>query len=201
MLISARKILLLAMYCSLVSFPAIATAQDHPSHYMKGIKIISYLPAYVEKTVGGDGCKINEENLNTSLQFVANQSTNLKIVTETERHERGNELWAQASALSLSDPAHEAARKAARDYGFMPRFLIDIFPLQTQFECAGTIRAELSVRIEDAQLIPTQVPISGNGRKSVEYGFVAPQQSFSNQAINLAEQMMKRLVNDWTASQ
>src|SRR5215472_7450526 len=101
MLISARTLLCLAM---LVGFPAIATAQDHPSRYMKGIKIIAYFPAYLEKTVGGDGCKIDEGNLNTSLQFVANQSTSLKIVTERERYERGDELWAQArDALTKSD--------------------------------------------------------------------------------------------------
>jgi hypothetical protein len=31
--------------------------------------------------------------------------------------------------------------------------------------------------------------------------FVAPQQTFSKQAIDITEQIMKQLVNDWAASQ
>jgi hypothetical protein len=36
---------------------------------------------------------------------------------------------------------------------------------------------------------------------SKSFGFVGPQQTFSIQAINTAEQIMKKLVNDWAASQ
>jgi hypothetical protein len=63
------------------------------------------------------------------------------------------------------------------------------------------LRLNLAIT-EKTQILPTQVPFSGSVEIwSVEYGFVGSQQAFSNQAINLAEQMMKRLVNDWTASQ
>jgi O-succinylbenzoate synthase len=36
---------------------------------------------------------------------------------------------------------------------------------------------------------------------SLIYGFVSPQQAFSDHTKDLAEQIMKQLVNDWAASQ
>jgi hypothetical protein len=133
----ARKVLLL---CSLLIFPlhSVNAAGDGPQSILEGIKAITYFPM-VEPGIGGDGCKIDWDNLKTSLEFVANQSTNLKIVTVTQHNRRRDELYSQASEPSLSDVDKEAARKAADDYNFMPVFSIDITPLQVQSACAGTI--------------------------------------------------------------
>ena len=165
-------------------------ASDAPKGYLKGIKIISY-KLDVQKTIGGNDCKIDQGNLNTSIEFIANQSTKLKIVPFDQWSKHSNEL--------MGSPAFH-------DYNFMQSFYINIQPLQTtQFTCAGTLFAEVWVHIdvENARVITTQALMSDPavviwmGGK----GLVGPQQTFSNQVTNATEQIMKQLVNDWAASQ
>jgi hypothetical protein len=176
-----------------------------PNNKLYGINIISY-QVIVEKTIGGDGCNIDQDNLNTSIKFVGNQSTKLKILPSSEREHRSYELYEQSKITSLSTADQEAARKLYHDYNFMPQFYIGIMPLQTtQFTCAGSINAELLAYIDEEHLhlIPSQIPVWYPMVEiwSIRFGFVGPQQTFSNDATNLAEQIMKKLVNDWSASQ
>ena len=188
MLIPVRRVLWL---WSLSCLPHYAmAASDAPKGYLKGIKIISY-DLGVEKTVGGDDCKIDQGNLNTSIEFVANQSTKLKIVSSDQIMKHSNEL--------MGSPAFH-------EYNYMPIFYIGIQPLQTtQFTCAATINARLSefIDVENAHIIPTQALISYPAAEIWEtsIGFVGPQQTFSNQVINATERAMKELVNDWAAAQ
>jgi hypothetical protein len=178
-------------------------SMDGPNGYLKGIKIISF-STFLEKTIGGEGCNIDRENLNTSLQFVANQSTNLKFVPFSERLHKSSELYSQLNVTSLSSADKEAAKKVADDYNLMPSLFFEIMPLQTQFACAGTINVKLLGYIEEhAHMIPTRVAVYAPTVAiwSVMFGFVGPQQTFSNKTINITEQIMKQLVNDWAASQ
>jgi hypothetical protein len=193
------------LWLSLLVFPlhSANAAMDGPNDYLKGIKIISY-DIFVNPTIGGKGCSIDRDNLNTSVQFVANQSTKLKIVTFDERFSRSGEPFSRSDVTSLSNADKEAAEKARRDYTLMPSFVIEIMPLQTRFECAGTIHAKLSAYFEEpAYIIPNNVRIAVPMFEiwATIFGFVGPQQTFSTQAINLTEQIMKQLVNDWAASQ
>ncbi len=195
MLIPARKVLWL---CALVFLPHGAmAASDVPKGYLKGIKTISY-DLGVLKTVGGDQCNINKESLDTSVEFVANQSTKLKIVPPDQKMKRTDELMGRAIT--------DKGANTFRDYNFMPLFYIAIQPLQaTQFMCAATFNAEFLVHIDlqDGHVIPTQALMSYPGVViwSTTVGFVGPQQTFSNQVINITEQVMKQLVNDWAAAQ
>ena len=193
MLMLARKILWL---CSLLLFaPHFANAGD-TNYNLKGIKAISYATT-VKETVGGDGCKIDNHYLNTSLEFVANQSTNLKITQFSL-----SELYSQTMDPSLSDAKRQAAGEAVSEIIHMPFLFMRIMPLQTQFACAGTIHATLSAHAKESpHLYGTDAAVWEVEIWSTTFGFVGPQQTFSNQAINLAEQIMKQLVNDWTASQ
>jgi len=201
MLILARKVL---WFCLFVFLPHSAmAAMDGPNAYLKGINIISY-SLTVERTVGGNDCNIDREKLDTSLQFVANQSTTLKIVPYEQRMHRSSELYANSDKSSLSSVEKEAAKKVAHDYLLMPTFFIHIMPLQTQVSCAGEISGRLNAYIEEQpHIIPTPVVWYGPTIQIWEagYGFVGPQQTFSDQTIDTAEQIMKKLVNDWAASQ
>jgi hypothetical protein len=175
-------------------------AADGTTAYLKGIRTISY-ELGIEKTAGGDGCKIDRESLETSVEFVANQSTRLKIVPPDQKTKRVNELMGYHPGEDK-----EAAMKAFNDYNFMPFFYIAILPIQTtQFTCAGTINAELWVHldVENAHVIPTQALMSYPAAviRQSTVAFWGPPQTFSNQAINAVEQIMKQLVNDWSASQ
>lgn len=188
MSIPVRRVLWL---WSLICLPHYAmAASDAPKGYLKGIEIISY-DLGVEKTVGGDDCKIDQGNLNTSIEFVANQSTKLKIIPDDQKMKHSNELMGSPSFL---------------EYNFMAVFYIGIQPLQTtQFTCAGTINARLSefIDVQNAHIIPTQALISYPAAEIWEasIGFVGPQQTFSNDAIDVTERVMKELVNDWAAAQ
>jgi hypothetical protein len=200
MLTLARKVWWLLLIFPLHSANA---AMDGPNDYLKGIKVISY-SIFVAPTIGGDGCKIDVDNLNTSVQFVANQSANLKIVTFDQRMQRSNELYSRSDVTSLSSADKEAAKKVAHDYNLMPSFVIEIVPLQTHFECAGTIHAKLLAYFEEhAHIIPTHVPIVVPMVEvwATIFGFISPQQTFPTQTINFTERIMKQLVNDWAASQ
>ena len=141
--------------------------------------------------------------MNTSLAFVANQSTNLKI-SQYSWH-RISELISQAEVSSLSDAERAAARMATAQYMVMPTLLMSIWPLQSQqFSCAGTISATLSAYVKGSAHIYGKDAVVPNPKLeiwSTSFGFVGPQQTFSNQIINGAEQIMKQLVNDWAASQ
>ena len=127
-----------------------ATGEPRPSHTLKGITIIDYFVG-VEKTLGGEQCKIDDGGLDIALQFVANQSTKLKIVTKRERERRGKELneiedqiWNKANGkvddmvATMKDDKFLAARKAAHDYNLMPHLLIVIAPVEIAGGCAGS---------------------------------------------------------------
>jgi hypothetical protein len=62
-----------------------------PRYILKGTTIISYL-FFVEKVVGGEQCKIDDNSFATGLQFVANQSTKLKIINQRDYVRRAEEL-------------------------------------------------------------------------------------------------------------
>jgi hypothetical protein len=196
MLIS-RKVLWL---CGLLIFAPQSANAAGAKDTLKGIKTISYTTA-VEKTVGGNGCKIDKDDLNTSLEFVANQSTNLKI---SQYSRRVDELISKAEVSSLSDAERAAARMAVAEAMLMPTLLIDISPLQTQFACVGAISATLSANVKGSAQIHGSDAVVPNPRVEIwwtSFVFVAPQQTFSKQAIDITEQIMKQLVNDWAASQ
>lgn len=198
MLIPARKVLWL---CLLAFLPHSAMAASGViSGYLKGIKMISY-DLDVEKTMGGDQCIIDKESLKTSVEFVANQSTKLKIVPPEQKDKRVNELMGWHPGEDK-----DAAKKAFNDWNFMPDFSIVIRPLQvSESMCTAAINAELLVwvDVQNAHVIPTQALISYPATmvQQITGGLVASQQTFSNQAINAAEHIMKQLVNDWSAAQ
>jgi len=217
---SARKLLFLICILLIPRYGALAA--DKPSPLLKGIKIISY-QTIVEKTVGGNGCKIDEDNLNTSLQFIANQSTTLKVISQRERAERDSELWQRSKKLSSEasarlaglgldeqisqiqkdEPMRKEVGKAVDENLFMPRLYIGFLPLQTTSECAATIEASLTATVAPTRVRATQTDVYYETIEiwSETYGIVSPQATFSNQATNSAEQMIKKLVNDWTVSQ
>jgi hypothetical protein len=156
MLILARKVLWLSLL--VFSAHSAIAAADGPNPYLKGIKIINYR-LFVEKVLGGNDCKIDQGNLDNSIQFVANQSTNLKIESNSQHVRHLSELLGKPfSELYKSN----VLKEPERDYVLMPTFSIGITPLQTtQFTCAGTIKGELSAYIEEKpHIIPTQVVIA-----------------------------------------
>jgi hypothetical protein len=212
----ARKLLLLCLCFAVSSAFQSGAIADGPNNLMKGIKIIKYITG-VEETVGGNGCKIDRQNLATSLQFVANQSTKLRIVTWDQQVKLEDDLRSkfQSEYPTVEDfnkdvnkyqaalEKYQATGKELEGYILMPSLMIAIIPLQVRDGCAGNIDAKLSAHIRPTQLIPTQRDVHNETIEiwSQGFAFVGPQPTFSDYAINSAVQMMKKLLNDWAASQ
>lgn len=194
------------------------SAVGRPLHILKGITIIHY-SAGAEKS---EQCKIDFDSLNTALQFVANQSTKLKIVAVSEHIRRSHELdeiakqiWEKATAsgkvedmmATMNDAKYQAAINAAYDYNLMPHFLIVITPMDLEGGgCVGSVSATLSAFLNSKTSNMEIVPTHARAGPTVEiwsgsYLFIGSKQTFANQATRIAEDLMKKLVNDWTASQ
>jgi hypothetical protein len=186
-------------------------------YILKGITIINY-DVYVEETLDGDQCKTDVNSLETALQFVANQSTKLKIVTESEHHRRAKELneitsriqekvfengWSPAA---MNDAKYLAAKKAASEYGMMPSLSIVIAPMQLPGGCTGSVAARLYASLDRATNSMEIVLTHRYAFNMIEiwsrsYMFKGSQQIFAKQVTGIAEDLMKAFVNDWTASQ
>jgi hypothetical protein len=211
------------VFCILLIAHNSAFAIDGPNRFLKGVRTIAYQPI-VERPVGGAGCKIDLDNLNTSLQFIANQSAVLKVITSQEKFERYAELAERLRNLSSENSAQirgaagveqaiaqfekgqkalKPASAAADEYLFMPMLYITFTPLQIAGGCAASIDAKLTASIEPTRIKATQTEVYHETIEiwSEGYGIVGTQPTFSDQAIKYAEQILKKLVNDWAASQ
>jgi hypothetical protein len=115
-----------------------------------------------------------------------------------DRYKTGKQTADDPDALK-----YKAAKKAAGDYGSMPRLSMYISPLEVGGGCGGDIRATVSAMLDRTYMRPTHTLIYAPSMEiwSHAYNFVGPQPTFSNQAIGIAEELIKELINDWTASQ
>ena len=138
-----------------------------PSRLLKGITIIGYWVG-VEKTVFGEGCSIDQSSLATALQFVANQSTKLKVIPSLEVDRRFEEHLAARDKVfkelgssglvddiirAMKSDGYVAAEKAADEFYFVPHLSFDISPLEVSGTCVGIVKAELSASLEKANML------------------------------------------------
>jgi hypothetical protein len=194
------------------------SAVGRPWHILKGITIINFYAGAEESKQ----CKIDHDNLLTALRFVANQSIKLKIVAFDEHARRTGELdeiakqiWDKATAsgkvedmmATMNDAKYQAAKNAAHDYSLMPGLLIVITPMDLEGGgCVGSVSATLSAFLDSKTSNMEIVPTHARAGPTVDiwsgsYLFIGTKQTFANQATRIAEDLMKKLVNDWTASQ
>ncbi len=182
-------------------------AGDGPSEYLDQVSIISYF-TIIEKNNDAGKCRIDWDAWDTALQFVANQSARLKIITQKDHTDTSE---AKRRALPRPDfgkdgkptSAHEAATREWTKYLYMPFLLLDVTPIEMGNGCVGTLRASLTAAIEPSRIIATGAFAS---RPEVEiwsqsFWFKSPYSDFTGLAIRMGEQAVKGLVNDWTKSQ
>jgi hypothetical protein len=100
-----------------------ATAGDEPIPELKGIKVVNYKLS-VDPNKGR--CAIDLKALNTAIDFVANQSTKLKLTREADH------LWP-------TDPS----------------LVISISTIEMGSGCAATLSAEVWAELEPTKIIAT----------------------------------------------
>jgi hypothetical protein len=189
-----------------------------PSRLLKGVTIIGYSIA-VEETNFGTGCSIDENSLATVLRFVANQSTKLKVTPNLEVHRHVQDLFATRDKIlkelspsgrleddirAMGSDRYVAANKAAVELISVPHLLFHINRLEVAAGgCVGIINAELSVSLDTTKMYHTHTTVYGPQLPiwSKTRYVIAPEREFGDLSSNVAEHLMKELVNDWSASQ
>lgn len=177
-----------------------------PTDELKGVKLISYF-AISEPGLAGNGCDVDTSRLDTSLAFVANQSTQLKLIPAKQHMDTAQVLYNKARSLhDAKGPNKEVddAEREAREYNFAPQLTLFIAPMQASpGRCAVSVRASVTAYTTPAELLATrrrvqspQIEIWYSG-----YNYVGPQASISNEVADICTQIMKELVNDWSESQ
>lgn len=214
----AMKLLLIIALAAMISTPSWARSSLH----LKGITAIKY-NALSEKTAGGDRCVIPRESLAIALEFVANQSTKLKLIPSIKHDSRSQELndtmdriWKELTvsgkwqdmAAAMENPKYIAAKKAASDYAWMPHLRFYIYPIETNSGCGATVEATLHAFIDDKSrenllILPTRRHLFPWTIElwSDPTTFICSKQEFSSYATQVVEEMLKEFVNDWTTSQ
>jgi hypothetical protein len=188
--------------------------KGRPNPYFKGITIVSYQAfAKTEKSP----CAIDMNSWNTAIDFIANQSVKLKLIRDRDRREQEEQLRDAATKASdnykrlfTDDKAAQTAKKQHDEawnrydkYASIPTLSFHIDTLDLVNGCAGSVVAKVDVVLEAAMIKPTGktmytpiVTIWGNGIQMSD-GL----DTFSSLAIRTSEQILKKLVNDWTQAQ
>jgi len=149
-----------------------ATAGDKPTPELKGIKVVSYKLSVQLPNKGR--CAIDLKAWNTAIDFVANQSTKLKLIREADH------FWP-------TDPS----------------LLFSILTTEMKSGCAATLSAEVWAALEPTKIIATDkfvdhpYTIIWTERQLLSGPFA----TFSSFATETSEQIMKSFVNDWARSQ
>jgi hypothetical protein len=159
---------LLASILAVVSWVAPAIAE--PSDYLKNIGVVSYVVSV--QNGGGDQCKVDKANLETSPRFLAN-SSRLKFIPASVGSEAMPTLFFQIITLGK-----ELA--CAAD--------IDVLVLGPAYSAM--------LKPNNVELLGPKVFLWRQG-----YLILGPPSDHSARTIAKAEEYFKQFVNDWSASQ
>jgi hypothetical protein len=86
---------------------------------------------------------------------------------------------------------------------WIPRLTITVHSIELEIGCAALIEAEVTATLRASEIISTgaQVLRPEHSIWSLHWTLKGPFKSFSRQAIEISELILKEFVNDWTASQ
>jgi hypothetical protein len=190
-------------------------SEDWPSQYLKNVSLVAY--RLVLESPNKAPCAIDWEAWNTAIDFVANQSTKLKLIRETDHWERGKQLSDKASDVGRKMVAPDVSGKAAdtlakafneatenlSKYLSAPTLSFDTTTLEQSGVCIGTISAEVRAALKPSSMISTETFVAHPYMEiwSESKLLSGPPSSFSRFVIQSSEQMMKKFVNDWALSQ
>jgi hypothetical protein len=200
-------------------------ADSKPNYNLKGVSTVNYLTIaeqlFGEKTI----CAVDYQSLETSIDFVANQSTKLKFLRFAEyshemdeRYTKARELRKHSFELGLKGPhsgeaalaeaAADAADLDASRYGGMPHLFLNIVTAGVRTPEVGDVCfAVVNVGVS-ASLAATTMSATGRSMAfpSVEiwsstYYLIGPNAGFAERVIHTGETTVKDFANAWAASQ
>jgi hypothetical protein len=180
------RVLAFALLCT-VGTIAPATADDIWPNFkaddilypeLKGVTLATYNGvAEVDKS----RCATDMDTWNTSIDFVANQSTKLQLLS-------------RRAVLNYPD---------TKKFAVAPWLLFSIMTMETTTGCAGTVGARVTVMLERSTIIATGKVESFPFLTiwSDQRLLTGPSATFSSLVIRTSEQIMKKFVNDWAKVQ
>jgi hypothetical protein len=191
----------------------LAKTSDGPNSYLKNIFLVSY-SLYAGPPKGA--CGVDWKAWNAAIDFVANQSVKLKLITDKEHSGRTKKLVADAgresdnwvnqfynkvipNAAQRFDPASENELK----YTNAPSLSFEVIILEHNNGCAGMLKAEVEAALMPSTMISTETFVGSPHMViwSASNLLTSPPETFSQFVIQTSEQMMKSFVNDWSLSQ
>lgn len=173
--------------------------------YLQGITMVTYRGVPETNTAR---CENDWKAWNTAIDFVAGQSVRLKLVRDDDYTDR---VAARYDAIKTPNPGDPEAAwtkwnqemESAKKFGSAPTLLFHVTSIDMVSGCAGMIDAEVFAPLETSKMIATGNPIVRPSMKLWwdQYWVTAPFASFTEVVIKNSEQILKKFVNDWTASQ
>ena len=186
---------------------SIARGEDSTSKYLKGVNVVTY-----DGFIAGDGgrCAIRWLEFLREMDFVANQSTKLKLITYVEHSKQLESMNKYKEMLNkpISTWTAEDWRQWDNDIeirdGFIgvPRLSVVITTVELESDCAAVITGEAKATLKPSAILSTGTPV-GHPDFSIwskTRTLKAPHQSFSRLALEGTAEMIRRFVN-WTNSQ
>jgi hypothetical protein len=193
--------------CAVLGISA-ARSGDEPKSSLKNVSLVSYVLLSGAK----DRCAINVQAWNTAIDFVANQSSKLKLIRQNEHDERSKELMDEARRASrkfmatntdaeekVSDEALEKFRK----YNAAPTLLLVVEGLEHNGSCFGHLSAAVSAMLKPSEMMATRKLIIHPHEEiwSTSKLLAASPNTFFRFVIETSEEMVKSFVNDWALTQ
>lgn len=216
---------------ALVATPdsALAAQDDAPNFsYLRNLKEISFFPIYEGMDDSKTVCLPTQENLTTAIQFVANQSVGLRILSWRQKDKEiqdlqdqqktlGDEFTALLNQKDWTNPTFSARRDAIHAQEnevsakidnklWMPTLYISITAFHVYTFCAVDIRLHLDADLKKAP-IPRLRTTNRSTTKSVSLGEWAymlqgpANAGFPAKVTDTVGLGLKTLVNEWTKQQ
>jgi hypothetical protein len=161
-------------------------------------------------------CAINEGAWNTAIDFVANQSSKLKLIRKKEYDERKRELADEANeasdkafgarsdaGMAATKKAFDEAKETSTKYSAAPFLSLVVEASEYNGSCVGNLSATVIALLKPSEMIATGKIIYRPIQEiwsSKEVVADRPN-TFSSFIIQSSEKMMKSFVNDWALSQ
>lgn len=186
----------------------------------KNVDAMSYIADITDDADKPINCKLDKDALGTNLRFIANQSLRLKIILPQQHFERQQALDAEAHTLSeklgafglekLNTAEYQETQKQfdsasarARKNIWIPEFFITGAVHEIGGACAANLDGELQATTSPANLLWNDAHIYHPHATLWTKGYwvTAGSNRFSANLTDVAGQLMKELVNDWTDAQ
>jgi hypothetical protein len=195
-----------------------AKSEDGARPGLKNVSLVSYNLVSAIK----DRCAINQEAWNTAIDFVANQSSKLKLIRMKEHDERRRELtdkaaeagrkWASMitglaarpeAEMAAAEKVWEEAKETSTKYSAAPWLLLVVDGFEHNGSCVGDVATSVHAMLKPSEIIATGKPIYYPHEEiwSTSKLLAGPPNTFSHFVIQSSEKMMKSFVNDWALTQ